>query len=367
MLLVLNQAMERSGSLASASTLGSILFVISFFQTWKFRLIAEAKTVPVPAVFFFGDSYGDTGNNDYISTTIKANYPPYGRDFIHHIPTGRISNGKLIPDYIVEGLGVKYLLPPYLDPKLQDSDLITGVSFDSAGTGLDNITSKILEVIPFWKEIDYFKEYKTRLIGLVGHERANMILSEAIYFIVIRTNDFIVNYYRFSFRSANFTVSQYTDFLLQIYASHIKELYSLNARKIGLINVPPLGCLPIERTSNNGECVEEINRAASGFNEGLIAMIEHLKPVLPGLKIVSLDYHAVILDFIQNPGKFGFQVTTKGCCFAIDTDTGLCKKFTRFTCADADKYVFFDSVHLSQKAYELIANIFLRGEILRLL
>jgi hypothetical protein len=45
--------------------------------------------------------------------------------------------------FAVEGLGVKYLLPPYLDPKLQDSDLITGVSFDSAGTGLDNITSTI--------------------------------------------------------------------------------------------------------------------------------------------------------------------------------------------------------------------------------
>jgi phospholipase/lecithinase/hemolysin len=357
--------MERSGCLVSASTLGTILLVILFFPTWKFRLIAEAKNVPVPAVFFFGDSYADTGNNDYISTSIKGNFPPYGRDFIHHIPTGRISNGKLIPDYIVEGLGVKDLLPPYLDPKLQDSDLITGVSFDSAGTGLDNITSTIQEVIPFWKEVDYFKEYKTRLIGLVGDKRANIILREAIYFIVIGANDFAVNYYKYPFRSAHFTVSQYTDFLLEIYASHIKELYSLNARKIGLINLPPLGCLPIER--RNGECVEEINRAASGFNEGMNAMIEQLKPVLPGLKIVSLDYYAVILDFIQNPGKFGFQVTAKGCCFATDTETGFCKKFTPFTCADADKYVFFDSVHLSQKAYQVSANIFLRGQILRLL
>jgi len=46
--------------------------------------------------------------------------------------------------FAVEGLGVKDLLPPYLDPKLQDWDLITGVSFASAGSGLDNMTSKIL-------------------------------------------------------------------------------------------------------------------------------------------------------------------------------------------------------------------------------
>jgi len=94
--------MVRSGSLVSAFTLGTILLVISFFQTWKLRLIAEAQNVPVPAVFFFGDSYGDTGNNDYIPTFSKANFPPYGRDFIHHMPSGRVSNGKLMPDYFGE-------------------------------------------------------------------------------------------------------------------------------------------------------------------------------------------------------------------------------------------------------------------------
>ena len=83
----------------------------------------------------------------------------------------------------------------------------------------------------------------------------------------------------------------------------------MNARKIGLINVPPLGCLPIERTlhypETRGKCVEEINEAASGFNEGLNVMIQQLKPVFPGLNIVSLDYYSLILDFIQNPGKSG--------------------------------------------------------------
>lgn len=91
-------AMKRSVSLVSAL----LLLVISFFQTRNIWIIAEAQNVSVPAVFFFGDSYGDTGNNDYIPTYSKANFPPYGRDFINHIPTGRISNGKLMPDYFGE-------------------------------------------------------------------------------------------------------------------------------------------------------------------------------------------------------------------------------------------------------------------------
>jgi len=60
----------------------------------------------------------------------------------------------------------------------------------------------------------------------------------------------------------------------------------------------------------------------------------------------------------------GFEVTAKACCGTGYIETGLlCNKFTPFTCADADKYLFFDSVHLSQKAYQDIANIFLRQDI----
>jgi len=54
----------------------------------------------VPAVFVFGDSIVDPGNNNYISTLIKCNFPPYGRDFDGGIPTGRFSNG-LVPSDLV--------------------------------------------------------------------------------------------------------------------------------------------------------------------------------------------------------------------------------------------------------------------------
>ena len=33
-------------------------------------------------------------------TAIKCNFPPYGRDFMHAIPTGRFCNGKILSDFI---------------------------------------------------------------------------------------------------------------------------------------------------------------------------------------------------------------------------------------------------------------------------
>jgi len=53
----------------------------------------------VPALFIFGDSVVDVGNNNHKLTVIKANFPPYGRDFENHYPTGRFCNGKLATDF----------------------------------------------------------------------------------------------------------------------------------------------------------------------------------------------------------------------------------------------------------------------------
>lgn len=53
-----------------------------------------------PAIFAFGDSILDTGNNDYISTLIKANFLPYGMNFPDGVPTGRFCNGKIPSDFI---------------------------------------------------------------------------------------------------------------------------------------------------------------------------------------------------------------------------------------------------------------------------
>ncbi|XP_052480179.1 GDSL esterase/lipase At3g43550 [Gossypium raimondii] len=52
------------------------------------------KNVTVTAVFVFGDSIVDPGNNNNLPTIAKGNFLPYGRDFKDG-PTGRFSNGKL--------------------------------------------------------------------------------------------------------------------------------------------------------------------------------------------------------------------------------------------------------------------------------
>lgn len=63
--------------------------------------LALAKSSPaVPAIFTFGDSVFDAGNNHYKKNcTAQADFPPYGSSFFHR-PTGRFTNGRTVADFI---------------------------------------------------------------------------------------------------------------------------------------------------------------------------------------------------------------------------------------------------------------------------
>ncbi|AES97997.2 GDSL-like lipase/acylhydrolase superfamily protein, putative [Medicago truncatula] len=73
----------------------------------------------VPAFFIFRDSIVDVGNNNNsLHTAVIASFFPYGRDFVTHNPTGRMSNGKLAVDYACDFSATsKSTLSIYFIPK----------------------------------------------------------------------------------------------------------------------------------------------------------------------------------------------------------------------------------------------------------
>ncbi|RVW79900.1 GDSL esterase/lipase At4g26790 [Vitis vinifera] len=314
----------------------------------------------VPAIIVFGDSSVDSGNNNQVQTILKSNFEPYGRDFNGGQPTGRFSNGRLPPDFISEAFGVKPVVPAYLDPTYHITDFATGVCFASAGTGYDNATSNVLSVIPFWKELEYYKEYQKQLRDYLGHQKANEVLSESLYLISLGTNDFLENYYLLPGRRLKFSVEEYQSFLVGIAGNFITELFQLGARKISLGGLPPMGCLPLERTTNilsGRDCVEKYNIVAWDFNGKLQELVMKLKNELSGIRLVLTNPFDILLEIIQSPHSFGFEEAAVACCATGVVEMGyMCNKFNPLTCADADKYVFWDAFHPTEKTNRIIAD-----------
>lgn len=337
-----------------------------------------AAASKVSAVIVFGDSSVDAGNNNQISTVLKSNFRPYGRDFPGGKPTGRFSNGRIPSDFISEAFGLKPTVPAYLDPAYNVSDFATGVCFASAGTGYDNATSDVLSVIPLWKQLDYYKEYQAKLRGHLGKDKANQILGEAIYLMSIGTNDFLENYYAplpgSSTRRSQFpNVHRYEYFLASLAGSFIRELYGLGARKVSLGGLPPMGCLPLERSGNlvNGrDCVQQYNVVAAEFNAKLKGVVGRLNKnkALPGITVVLSNPYDAFMQIIRQPSSYGFDVASMACCATGMFEMGyMCDRFNPFTCSDASKYVFWDSFHPGEKTSQILADSLMKTSLAKFL
>ncbi|XP_075488561.1 GDSL esterase/lipase At4g26790-like [Primulina tabacum] len=343
---------------ASDMEMASLFLVLLFLQQ-----IPELDA-KVSSIIVFGDSTVDSGNNNYIPTVLKSNFKPYGRDFDGGKATGRFSNGRIPPDFIAEAFGIKKTIPAYLDPAYNIKDFVTGVCFASAGTGYDNLTSNVLQVIPLWKELDYYKQYQQWLRDYLGKVKADEVISEALYIISIGTNDFLENYYLLPHRPSKYSVEEYQKFLAGIASTFITQIYQLGARKISITGLPPMGCLPLERTTNlasGGGCIEKYNNVSLDFNKKLQVLIETLNKELSGLQLVLTDPYAILYDMIRNPHSFGFEKVAVACCGTGMIEMSyLCNEHNPYTCSDANKYVFWDSFHPTEKTNAIIAEYAVR-------
>ncbi|XP_057973595.1 GDSL esterase/lipase EXL3-like [Malania oleifera] len=354
-------AVSGSGSSSSNSNISSRSHEegnIGYYNSAS-RSVEEHESVP--AMIVFGDSIVDPGNNNNLKTLIKCNFPPYGRDFMGGLPTGRFSNGKVPSDLLAQSFGVKEFLPAYLDPNLQVEDLITGVSFASGGAGFDPLTARIVSVLSLSDQLELFKEYMEKLKAAVGEERTETIISKSIYIVCAGSDDIANTYYSTPYRS-QYDLPSYTDLMLNSALSFVQELYGMGGRRIGVFSAPPIGCVPSQRTTAGGigrECVENRNQAALLFNSKLSSQLSALASTLsPETRLVYLDVYSPLFAIIQNPSLNGFKVASKGCCGTGTIEvTLLCTRYSLGTCTDVSDYIFWDSYHPTEAAYRTLVRL----------
>ncbi|MED6188181.1 hypothetical protein PIB30_083579, partial [Stylosanthes scabra] len=108
------------------------------------------------AMFVFGDSLVDNGNNNYLISFAKANFVSYGIDTSWG-PTGRFSNGKILIDLLGELLGHPYL-PSFTATQRQGKSITWGVNYASAAAGiLDETETHLGQHITFKEQVHNFQ------------------------------------------------------------------------------------------------------------------------------------------------------------------------------------------------------------------
>ncbi|KAH1196243.1 GDSL esterase/lipase 5 [Glycine max] len=249
------------------------------------------------ALFVFGDSIFDVGNNNYINTTadIHANFFPYGETFFKY-PTGRFSDGRVIPDFIGAGALVETHQGLVIDLKTQ---------------------------------LSYFKKVSKVLRQDLGDAETTTLLAKAVYLISIGGNDYEISLSENS--SSTHTTEKYIDMVVGNLTTVIKGIHKTGGRKFGVFNLPAVGCVPFVKALVNGSkgsCVEEASALAklhNRFKEGSVACC--------------------------GSGPYKGYYSCGGKRAVKDYDL----------CENPSEYVLFDSLHPTEMAHQIVSQLIWSG------
>ncbi|CAN1339810.1 GDSL esterase/lipase At5g55050 [Linum perenne] len=347
--------------MGSSTTTVLILFLVSSAGV----LIKAADGQPVPAVYVFGDSLVDVGNNNYLRVSLaKADFPHNGIDFPNKKPTGRFCNGKNAADWLAEKLGLP-TSPPYLSVKTKNqSSFVAGISFASGGAGIFNGTDQLLrQSITFTRQVDYYQSVYQTLIQQMGSLEAQTHISKSIFAIVIGSND-IFGYSNSSSSTKQSTPPQmFVNLMATTLKSHLKTLYANGARKFAMAGVGALGCSPRERLKDNTQdCNQLQNSMATLYNEQLKSMLQSLKSELGnGFSYSYFDTFSVLHNMILNPSPYGFVEVKSACCGLGELRAKVpCLPISNY-CPNRRDHVFWDLFHPTEAAAKILIDAFFDG------
>ncbi|KAF4353030.1 hypothetical protein G4B88_010019 [Cannabis sativa] len=249
----------------------------------------------------------------------------------------------------------------YLSTHGVSNELLIGANFASVASGYDDSTANLYLAISLSKQ--YYGEYQSRVVGMIGQAKASSIFSNALYIISVGTSDLIQNYYISPILQATYpNIHQYFNTLLRNYEQFIENLHSMGARRIGVASLAPLGCLPGAITifgfGNNNQCVDRLNYDAMYFNTRLNSTSQILRNRLSNLNLLVLDIYQPLYNLIvNNPIQNGFYETRKGCCGLGTIETAsLCNSLAIGTCSNASHHIFWDAFHPSDAANNLLSS-----------
>ncbi|GAU17305.1 hypothetical protein TSUD_110210 [Trifolium subterraneum] len=336
-----------------------ILFGITFACCFFESVISNANPLSYEAIFNFGDSISDTGNAEAVYPPLNKN-SPYGSTYFKH-PSGRMSNGRLIIDFIDHG------------------DIKKGVNFAFAGasaldmeyfirTGVKPPPSNMSLSV----QLDWFKKLKPSLCK--SKEECDIYFKQSLFIVgEIGGND-VFSHIKLK------TVGELREIVHLIVESITKTANALVEEGAVELVVPgnfPLGCnaavLGIVNSTKKEDydehgCLIAYNTFTEYFIEQLKISIETLRQQHPQAKIIYFDYYNDAKRLYQDPQQYGFTSykveIMKACCGGsgpYHVDEKFCGGPGTTVCFDPSKLINWDGNHLTEAAYMLIAKGLVEG------
>ncbi|KAG0589085.1 hypothetical protein M758_2G243400 [Ceratodon purpureus] len=319
---------------------GAIACALLFSTTFLLTIVSgkgvdvKAAGPPPNALFVFGDSYLDTGNENKSKGFDRPWLTPYGKTY-PGTPDGRFSDGRVFTDIFASALQMPSPVP--YEHRLSESGASKrGMNFAVGGSGVFSPFG----MLSLRGQVDQFEAQKY----------SRDFLQSSVVLLGIHGNDYG------AYIAKGNPLSELTAFqktLVNEMALQLERLNNLGLKTFYVDNLQPVGCMPSSTQPNFNACLELSNTIVSDpHNELLAASVSDLKKRLPAATFILLDHFAAINTILQDPAKFGMSTgLLKPCCMGAcgDVDSQGQPMFT--VCEDPAKQLFWDAIHPSQAGW----------------
>jgi len=290
---------------------------LSYFLTCLLLCLFTTHAQATPSysnVFILGDSLSDAGNA-FLATGGATTNPPY-QALIPGLPyaSGTLSNGNVWVDSFASSLGLT-----------ASPSLLGGSNFAFSGARTGSLTGVTDSLSPS------LSMQRDALLGTFGS-----LPSDALYVVWGGGNDV-----REAATAAdpNAVISDSLNNITSI----ITSLQMAGANDFLVPNSPNLGLTPAA-TALGPAAIAGFSQLSSGFNMGLTSVVAGLEANL-GVNIIDLDIESLLNNVTASPADFGFTNVSDACIILGGN-----------SCSDPDSYLFWDGIHPTAAAHQLIAN-----------
>ncbi|XP_020401108.1 GDSL esterase/lipase At5g55050 [Zea mays] len=334
---------------------------------------AAAETL-VPAMFVFGDSTVDVGNNNFLercNVSCKANYPHFGVDYIDQAPTGRFSNGYNLADQLAQLLGFAESPPPLLSLSNATSlisRMSTGISFAHGGSGIRPETGNgpvCTQVVSMAEQVRNFTNL-ARLWASGNDNRSSAadLLSQSLFFISTGSNDL----FEYADIGPQNNDTELLQGLVASYAAYLKDLYSAGAKRFSVVSTSLVGCCPsqlaIAHDPSNPKgidkygCFAALNNLSGQLYPMFDAMLQGLSQELPGMNYSLVNSIKMAEWVFESPATptYNFTVLDIACCGGGQFGADGCNSSAPL-CPNRSNHLFWDDYHTTEAASRIAASM----------
>lgn len=271
-------------------------------------------------MFVLGDSSVDCGDNNPFNGFLHQNlsrFPCNGSDTTLlpqllgtiSLPLSLSHSRHIHSDdqmYAAKKMGLPYATPFY-SQNGSIKGILDGLNFGSAEATILYSGSRSYQSLN--QQLRQAFETIQLLQLQLGEEAASNFIHSSIFYLSFGKDDFTDYFHNNSLGKKS--GQEFADILVHQMTNALRSLYDSDVRKIVCAGVLPLGCAPHvllksdRRRRKAKACLHEVNEVVLDYNTRLEESIVAIDAELPDAQLVFCDVYQAVMEFINNPIKYG--------------------------------------------------------------